>query len=80
MRRLKRIYFNFWWAIGKEEDGWEFVLATPHIEIQKNCLWESDDYHMTINLIFFGFVIGWERMKKGKKRPQDTALYAALRR
>ena len=72
MKRLKRIYGNFFWAIGKTvlrdgETGWEFDLATPHIEIQKYCLDESNDYHMTIHLIFFGFVIGWETNKEETK-------------
>jgi len=80
MKRLKRIYGNFWWAIGKEQDGWEFDLATPHISIMRNCLDFSNDWHMTIHFIFFGFVIGWETMKKGIMRPQDTAIYASLRR
>jgi len=58
--KIIRSYINFWWFIGKEENGWDWQLATPHIDIQRIPLDKSIDWHITINLIFFGCVIGWE--------------------
>lgn len=62
--KIIRKYINFSWFIGKDEGLWDWLLATPHIEIQRIPFGESVDWHITINLCFFCIVIGWETKKE----------------
>ena len=64
---MKKLYFNCWFAIERTENGWDLLLATPHIEIQKIPLERSNDWHITINLLIGGFVLGWETKKRKKE-------------
>jgi len=63
--RIIRSYINFWWFIEKDEYGWDWSLATPHIEICRRPWEKSVDWDVSINLIFFGCVIGWETRREG---------------
>jgi len=65
--KRKKVYFNACWAIEKDEAGWDFLIATPHIEIQRIPLDNSNDWHITINLLLFMMVIGWETKNRGKQ-------------
>ncbi|GAH78836.1 unnamed protein product [marine sediment metagenome] len=66
--RKPRKFISFYWAIEKDEEfGWDFLFATPHIEVQRIPLGNTNDWHITINLLLFGLVIGWETKKKEKE-------------